>query len=126
MKEYLMIFRNEKQAGSQPPSAEQMKAMMQQWQTWIKEIAKRGKYSGTNRLISEGKTIKPGNIISDGPYAEVKEIVGGYLLVKAGSLDEALEMAKSCPNLLYGGNVEVRTVMSIDGNPDSDNFLREQ
>lgn len=45
---------------------------------------------------------------------KVKEMVGGYLIVKANTLDEAVEMAKSCPNLIYGGNVEVRSVMSIE------------
>ncbi|MEO6733103.1 MAG: YciI family protein [Ferruginibacter sp.] len=123
MKEFMMIFRNEKQEGGQAPSAEQMQAVMKQWQDWIGGIAAQGKYGSTNRLQSEGKTIKPGNIIMDGPYAEVKEIVGGYLVVKANSLDEAMEMAKACPNILYGGSVEVRSVMSIEYDPTSSKFL---
>ena len=122
----MMLFRNEKNEGGQPPSAEQMQAVMKQWQTWIKGIAAKGKYRGTNRLLSEGKTLKPGNAITDGPYAEGKEVVGGYLIVKANSLDEAVEMAKSSPNIIYGGNVEVRSVMSIDEDPDSNNFLAEK
>jgi len=126
MKEYMMLFRNEKNESSQEPSAEQMQAAMKQWQTWIKGIAADGKYSGTNRLLSEGKTVKPGNAITDGPYAEGKEVVGGYLVVKANSLDEAVEMAKSCPNLIYGGNVEIRRVMSIDNDTSSENFLAEK
>jgi hypothetical protein len=123
MNEYMMIFRHELNNGAEAPSPEQMKMVMAQWQAWIKGIAARGRYSGTNRLLNEGKTIKPGNIISDGPYAEVKEIIGGYLIVRAASLDEAMEMAKSCPNMIYGGNVEVRAVMSIDPDPGSNNFL---
>lgn len=123
MKEYMMLFRNEKNESGQAPSAEQMQTVMQQWQTWIKGIAANGKYSGTNRLLSEGKTLKPGNAITDGPYAEGKEIVGGYLIVKASSFDEAVEMAKSSPNLIYGGNVEIRSVMSIDDDTNSNNFL---
>ncbi|MEP6846281.1 MAG: YciI family protein, partial [Panacibacter sp.] len=83
----------------------------------------KGNFSGTNRLYPEGKTLKPGNVISDGPYAEVKEMVGGYVIVKAASLEDAVEIAKSCPNLLYGGNVEVRHVMHIDNDPGSNNFL---
>jgi hypothetical protein len=126
MKEFMMIFRNEKQDAGPVPSAEQMQAVMQQWQTWIKGIAEKGKYSGTNRLLSEGKTLKPGNAITDGPYAEVKEVVGGYLVVKAGSLEEAVEIAKSCPNLVYGGSVEVRSVMPIEYDTKSDDFLNEK
>ena len=125
MKEYLMIFRNEKMDGEMP-SAEQMQMVMQQWQSWITGIAKQGNYSGTNRLLSEGKTIKPNHVITDGPYMEVKEMVGGYLLVKANSFADALKMAESCPNLLYGGNVEVRAVMPIDEDPNSKTFLQEK
>jgi hypothetical protein len=123
MKEFMMLFRNEKQDAGQRPSAEQMQAVMKQWQDWIGGIAAQGKYSGTNRLNSEGKTLKPGNVIIDGPYAEVKEMVGGYLVVKADTLDEAIEMAKGCPNLIYGGSVEVRSVMTIDYDPASAKFL---
>jgi hypothetical protein len=126
MKEYMMIFRHETMERSQAPSTEQMQAVLQQWQTWIKEIAANGKYSGTNRLLSEGKSLKPGNSITDGPYAEGKEIVGGYLIVKADSIDEAVELAKSCPNLIYGGSVEVRSVMPIDSDNNSNNFLAEK
>lgn len=123
MKEFMMIFRNEKKSGNEMPSAEQMQEVMKHWQNWIGGIAAQGKYSGTNRLYPEGKTIKPGNIITDGPYAEVKEMVGGYLIVKANTLEDAVEMAKSCPNLIYGGNVEVRSVMSIEYDAGSEKFL---
>ncbi len=126
MKEFMMLFRNEKMESGERPSAEQMQAVMKQWQTWIKGIADKGQYSSTKRLLSEGKTLKPGNVISDGPYAEVKEVVGGYLIVKAGSLDEAVELAKACPNIMYGGSVEVRSVMSIDDDYKSANFLNEK
>lgn len=126
MKEFLMIFRNEKPAGSSMPSAEQMQAMMQDWQNWIGGIAAQGKFVSTNRLYSEGKSIFADGAVLDGPYAEVKEMVGGYLIATAGTLDEAVEMAKSCPNLKYGGKVEVRSVMSIDSDSTSKTFLTEK
>jgi hypothetical protein len=122
MKEYMMIFRNEK-TDAAPPTAEQMQGMMKQWQQWIAGIAATGNYSGTNRLLSEGKAISPGMMITNGPYVELKEMVGGYLIVKTNSLDEAMEMAKGCPNLIYGGKVEVRAVMQIDDDPKSVTFL---
>lgn len=126
MKEFMMIFRNEKMEGGEMSSAEQMQAVMGQWQNWIGDIVAQGKYSGTNRLNSEGKTLKPNNVSIDGPYAEVKEMVGGYLVVKADTLDEAVAMAKTCPNLLYGGSVEVRGVMTIDADTNSATFLAEK
>src|SRR5690242_4141014 len=125
MKECIMFFKHE-QPDAEPSSA-QMQEMLKQWQTWIKDIAQKGNYSSTNRLLSEGKTLKQNNVITDGPHIEAKEMIGGYLIVKANSLDEAVEMAKTCPNLKGGnGVVEVRTVMSIDANPHSDNFLNEK
>jgi len=125
MKEFMMIFRSERNANATPPSQEQMQAEMKKWQTWIKSIAQKGNFSSTNRLLSEGKTLKGNQSISDGPYAEVKEVVGGYLIVKAKSLDEAIELAKGCPGLQTGGSVEVRAVMNIDASPESKSFLDE-
>lgn len=120
MKEFMLIFRRE---ADQMPSAEQMQAILQQWQQWIKGINADGKYSGTNRLLPEGKTIKPGLLITDGPFIESKELVGGYLIIKAATLDDAVETAKTCPMLEYGGTVEVRSVMAIDSDPESESFL---
>ncbi len=126
MKEYMMIFRNEKNEGGEIPSAEQMQTVMKQWQSWRSSIAAQGKYSSTNRLLLEGKTIKPNKVVTDGPYVEAKEMIGGYLIVKADTLDEAGEMAKSRPNLIYGGNVEIRRVMPIEYDAHSENFLEEK
>src|SRR5690348_9859709 len=126
MKEFMMIFRSERNEGP-APTAEQMQAALKQWQQWIKSIAAQGKFGGTNRLLSEGKTLKSGSTITDGPFIEAKEMVGGYLIVKANTLDEATELAKSCPALLSGtGIVEVRAVMSIDSDPASAEFLQQK
>jgi hypothetical protein len=76
--------------------------------------------------LPEGKTVKPNKVITDGPFVEAKEMVGGYLIVKANSLDEAVEMAKTCPNLVYGGNVEVRSVMPIEEDIKSKQFLESK
>jgi hypothetical protein len=83
MTEFMMIFRNDYNP-SFKPTAEQMQASIKEWQDWMGGIAAQGKFSSTNRLSSEGKTLKPNKVIVDGPYAEIKEIVGGYLVVKAG------------------------------------------
>ncbi len=123
MKEFLMIFRNEKMEGGEMPSAEQMQAVMKDWQNWIGGIAAQGKFVSTNRLYPEGKSLLPNGTVTDGPYAEVKEFIGGYLIVNADTLEQATEMAKTCPNLKYGGNVEVRNIMSIDQDVSSQQFL---
>lgn len=106
----MMIFRNDYNP-SFKPSPEQIQAMIKQYQDWIGGIAAQGKFIGTNRLGFEGKTLKPNNVIADGPYAEIKEIVGGYMLVKANDLEEAMKLAEGCPILTIGGSVEVRNIM---------------
>lgn len=109
MKEFMMIFRSEINP-SFGPSPEQMQSNIKNWQDWIGGIAAQGKLVSANRLGFEGKTLKPNNVITDGPFAEVKEIVGGYIVVKATDIDEALELAKGCPIIYIGGHVEVRNV----------------
>ena len=106
-----MIFRNDK---SMPkPSPEQMQSMIKQWQDWIGGIASQGKFVATNALGFEGKTVNADATITDGPYAELKEIVGGYIIVKSDSLDDAMKLTNGCPTLLLGGKVEVRDVMVL-------------
>ena len=113
MQEFMMIFRHTPNAEHQA-SPEQMQAGIQQWQDWIGGIAAQGKFVNTNQLGKEGKTLQAGNVITDGPYAEVKEIVGGYIIVKAGHLDEAIALAEGCPILQMGGHVEVRDIVKMN------------
>ncbi|MFK7904637.1 MAG: YciI family protein [Chitinophagales bacterium] len=113
MKEFMMLFRHVPNPSYQP-SQEDIQAEIKKWQDWIGGIAAQGKFSSTNQLGYEGKVVKPGNVITDGPYAEVKEIIGGYIIVKAESFDEAVEFAKGCPMLDVGGHVEVRQFMELE------------
>ena len=112
MKEFMMIFRNDKDVPK--PSPEQMQQAVKQWQDWIGGIASQGKFVATNALDFTGKTMHANGTITDGPYAELKEIVGGYIIVKATDLDEAVSLSKGCPVLTLGGKVEVRTVMVLN------------
>ena len=96
------------------PSPEEMQASVKEWQDWIGGIAAQGKFVSTNRLGFEGKTLKPGNVVTDGPYAELKEVVGGNVIVKADSIDEAVELAKGCPVLEINGHVEIRDLMEVN------------
>ncbi len=109
----MMIFRMTPNPAMQL-TPEQMQASVKQWQDWIGGIASQGKFVGTNQLGFEGKTLGPGKVITDGPYAEVKEIIGGYVIVKTGNLDEAMLLAEGCPILQIGGNVEVRDVIKMN------------
>ncbi len=115
MNQFMMIFRNEKNSNP-PPSPEEMQAIIKQWQDWIGGIAAQGKFVATDALGFQGKTIDSKGVITDGPYAELKEIVGGYIIVKSDNIDEAIKLTEGCPTLASGGKVEVRDVMVIPKN----------
>lgn len=115
MKEFLLVFRRNEVSGEPQPSPEQIQAMMKPWQDWIGSIAAQNKLvSSGNRLTSEGRVIKSENVITNGPYVEMKEAIGGYIIVRANSIDEAAELSKDCPILKMNGNVEVRTIVPMD------------
>ncbi len=115
MKEFLLIFRRDYVSNEPNSSPEQLQAMMKPWQDWIGNIAVQNKLvTAGNRLHTEGRVIKPGNVITDGPYVEMKEAIGGYTIIKANSIDEATEISKGCPILSVGGNVEVRTIIPME------------
>ena len=115
MKEFLLVFRREHEGSEPNLSPEQLQAMMKPWQDWIGNIAAQNKLvSAGNRLDSEGRVVKPGNMITDGPYVEMKEAIGGYTIIKASSIEEAAEISKSCHILSVGGNVEVRTIIPME------------
>lgn len=113
MNEFMMLFRHVPNPGYQP-SPEDIQATITKWQDWIGNIAAKGQFSSTNKLGFEGKTLRPDGTLTDGPYAELKEIVGGYVIVKANTLDEAVALANGCPILTFGGHVEIRNIMTIN------------
>ncbi|MHA4741856.1 YciI family protein [Dyadobacter sp. MSC1_007] len=110
MKDFMFVFRSEPSLLADR-SPEELQANMQRWMDWIGGIAAQGKLIDRgNRLGFEGKVVGPTQVITDGPFIEIKESIGGYTMVKAESLEEAAEMAKGCPILNIGGNVEVRPI----------------
>ena len=92
-------------------SPEQMQKVSDQWMAWFNRLTEQGKAVAGNPLEREGKVIsaKNGRVV-DGPFAESKESIGGYFLLKVNTLDEAVVIAKQCPGLAYGAVVEVRPV----------------
>lgn len=117
MNEFILIFRNVVNPDFNP-SPEQMQEVTNQWMNWIGGIAAQNKLADRgNRLsIADARVVKPNNVVTDGPYSEIKEFINGYTIVKTATLEEAVELAKGCPILKVGGNVEVRTISPIDVN----------
>jgi hypothetical protein len=88
-----------------------MQRSLQKWGTWIQGLAQAGKFKAGEPLERGGKVVAGAKkLVTDGPFVESKEIVGGYLIVSAGSLEEATTMSKGCPVLEEGGSVEVRQI----------------
>ncbi len=113
MKDFLFVYWN---SGQNQPDAspEEMQAVTQKWIDWIGSIAAQNKLVDRgNRLSREGRVLKPGNVVTDGPYTELKEFIGGYSMIKAESYDEAVEIAKGCPIFAFGGSVEVRDIVPV-------------
>jgi hypothetical protein len=91
-------------------SSEEMQQVSDKWMTWFKGLMASGKAVAGNPLEREGKIVGKNRVVSDGPFAESKETIGGYFLLKVDTMDEALAIAKDCPGLPFGIRVEVRAV----------------
>lgn len=111
----MLIFRHED--GGKKASPEQMQIWMQQTMDWIGGIAAQNKFSGSNGLLfDDARVVHHKNVVTNGPFGEIKETLGGYIIVKANSVDEAVELAKGSPVLQGDGNtVEVRRIAKRDG-----------
>jgi hypothetical protein len=94
------------------PSPDEMKTIMDRFGVWMESMAAKGMVLGTAGLEVSGKIIRGsgGETITDGPYPEAKEIVGGYVLITATDLNDAISVARECPGLDYRMAVEVRPV----------------
>ena len=111
MKDFMMLFHSEPDPNMEP-TPEEVEAEIKEWMDWIGGIGAQGKLKNPGEALGfEGKTLHADGSITDGPYAEVKEIVGGFIIVNAETLDEATALAKGCPGLANGGKVEIREVM---------------
>ena len=110
----MLLFRNLAPADAYSQSPEEMQESIPKWQKWINELVDDGRFVSTAPLDREGKFITK-EAITDGPYAEIKEMILGYLVVKAESLEEAIEIGKKCPILVdKKGSVEVRLVANFE------------
>ena len=110
--EFMLVFRYEPNNDYQPTAAE-MNEMHQQWGAFIGNIAIAEKLVSTHQLGFEGKQIFADKSVSEGIHIAERQTLGGNMIVKANSLDEAVEMAKNCPILSMGGMVEVRAIQPM-------------
>lgn len=110
MKEFVLLFRQPSYDYSDV-SKEELQALSAKWKAWAEGIEEQGKMASRGPLLSmEGKVLKPGGVVTDGPFVEIKEKLGSFIIVKAENLEEATTLAHGCPALDEGGSVEIRPV----------------
>lgn len=115
MNEFMLIFRH--QDGQKVASPEQIQQWMQQTRDWMGGIAAQNKLvSGNGLPFDDSRVVHHNKMVTNGPFGDIKETIGGYIIVRAESADEAAEFAKGCPVLQGEGNtVEVRKIARGDG-----------
>ena len=118
MEEFVLIMRHED--GMKVASPEQIQTWMKQTMDWIGGISAQNKFvSGTGLPFDDARVVKTTNskkVVTNGPFGDIKETIGGLIIVKAASIEEAVEFAKGCPVLMGEGNsLEVRKIAKNDG-----------
>src|SRR5437868_270807 len=113
MSEFTYLYRGGMPSGQSP---EQMQQQMQRWIAWMKDLGQKGHLKDQGHpLERSGKVVKgKEKTVTDGPYAEAKDVIGGYTLIEAKDLAQAVELLKGCPIFEVGGSVEVRPIMKMD------------
>jgi len=115
MSKYMFLFRGGEPGVDPMSDPAGFGAYMQTWQTWMENLAKSGKYLGGDPLEATGKTVTGKAMkMTDGPFVEGKEIVGGYVIVEAASIEDAVKLSEGCPIYTHDGVVEIRPVQHVD------------
>jgi hypothetical protein len=112
MGEYVFLYRG----GEAGRSPEQMQQTMQKWMAWFKDLAEKGHIKDRGQPLERGGKLVQGKrkTVTDGPFAEAKDLIGGFTLIEARDLDHAVELAKGCPIFEVDGGVEVRPIRKLD------------
>jgi hypothetical protein len=110
MNEFIFLYRG----GDRSGSAEQMQQQMYKWMAWMKDLGEKGVLKEAGQpLEPAGKVVTKGTTITDGPYAEAKDLVCGFTVILANDLAHAAEISAGCPIFEANGFVEVRPVMKM-------------
>jgi hypothetical protein len=113
MSEFVLLYRDTVEARQQRMgSPEQAQREMAKWQVWFKGMTDNGQLKTLGQPLDlVGKVIAGRTkTITDGPFSETKDVIGGYSVIVAKDLDEAAKIGSGCPILESGGKVEVRPV----------------
>jgi len=117
MSQFLYLYRMTEAARERAMgSPEQAQQNMQKWMTWMRELDAQGHLKDRGQPLEQtGKVVRgQQKTVTDGPFTEAKDLIGGFTLVEARDIDQAVELSRGCPILDGGGSVEVRPVMKMD------------
>ncbi len=117
MSEYILLFRsNDESYREAMGSPERAQQSMMKWRAWMKDMTEKGQLKSHGQPLERVGRVVGGRkrAITDGPYAESKDVVGGFSIIEARDLDHAAQIASGCPILDGGGSVEVRPVLRFD------------
>jgi hypothetical protein len=111
MNDFLYLFRS----APLSYSPQEMQQQMQLWMKWMKDLTDNGHLISRGERLDQraGKVVEKDGTTTDGPYTEAKDIVGGYMIVSAADLDQAVKLCADCPVLASGGRVEVRRIIKM-------------
>jgi hypothetical protein len=118
MAKFMFVFRGGGYAEGGPTSASELQAHLAKWNEWTEGLRAAGRLAAAQPLSHPptGKTVRGREkVVTDGPYAESKDLVSGIIVVEAASLEEAAELARGCPILDFDGSVEVRPALALPG-----------
>jgi|SRR5579864_4791659 len=108
MAKFLFVYRRDADVGARI-TPEAMQQTLERWRVWIGEGLQKGwMLDSGDALTQEGRVVRTAQVVTDGPFVESKDIVGGYSVIQADTIQAAAELAQGCPALLSGGSVEVR------------------
>jgi len=107
---YLFLIRETSPESYAAMSSDERRRCLDRWNDWVDGMVARGQVQHGQPLEDGGRMVGRGGRALDGPFAEAKELVGGYFLVTAASLDQATAIAQTCPSLEYGMTIEVRPI----------------
>ena len=112
---YMLLFRNAGPETHAGLSEDERAALAERWNAWYDGLAAAGKVEHGQPLALEGRVVsgRRGQRVIDGPYAEAKEVVGGYFMLRVADMEEATAIARNCPGLPLGVTVEIRPLAAV-------------
>jgi hypothetical protein len=109
-RKFMLIFRGGA-VSRDDMSPSELQAHVSKWYTWSDELARRGRRNVGTPLDNPGAAVRGRDrVVTDGPYAESKDLVTGSMVIEAASLEDAIAVARTCPTYEFDGSVEVRPV----------------